>query len=88
MTRKGKNKKKGFLDNIEIDLDNPRWERGLKRLCSAFEKLDDAKRQGGVAGNFRRVYFGMEAGLAFFALYRIPVKKNTVPESSCLQPTY
>ena len=73
---------------IEIDLDNPRWERGLKRLCSAFEKLDDAKRQGGLTGNFRRIYFGMAAGLAFFALYRIPVKKNTVPEHSCLQPTY
>ena len=73
---------------IEIDLDNPRWERGLERLRAAFEKLDDAKRQGGIGGNLRRIYYGTLAGAAFFSLYRIPVKKNIVPENSCLQPTY
>ena len=73
---------------IEIDLDNPRWEKGLKRLRIAFQKLDDAKRQGGVRGNLKRMYFGACAGLAFFSLYWVPVKKNSVPKNSCLQPTY
>ena len=73
---------------IEIDLDNPKWEKGLKSLRIAFEKLDESKRQGGLIGNLKKVYYATVAGLAFFSLYRIPVKKNIVPENSCLQPTY
>ena len=73
---------------IEIDLDNPKWEKGLKRLLGAFARLDQAKRQGGVTGMIKRIYFGVAAGLTFFSLYTIPVKKNIVPENSYLQPNY
>ena len=73
---------------IAIDLDNPRWEKGLKRLRRAFGKLDQAKRQGGLMGNIKKAYFGSLAGLAFFSLYIIPVKKNLPPENPRLQPTY
>ena len=73
---------------IEIDLDNPKWEKGLKRLRHAFESLDIAKRQGGFLGRIKRLYFASLAGLAFVSLYIIPVKKNVVPKESCLQPTY
>tara|TARA_Y200000002_G_scaffold104172_1_gene84869 strand:- start:2164 stop:2580 length:417 start_codon:yes stop_codon:yes gene_type:complete len=73
---------------IEIDLDNPKWDAGLKRLRRAFGRLDEAKQQGGLIGSLKRPYFGVAAGLAFVSLYLIPVKKNIVPDNSCLQPTY
>ncbi|MDG2474674.1 MAG: magnesium-protoporphyrin IX monomethyl ester (oxidative) cyclase [Paracoccaceae bacterium] len=73
---------------IEIDLESPRWKNGLKRLLKAFEKLDEAKRQRGIQSKIKRVYFGAVAGLTFVSLYLIPVKKNSVPKNSCLQPTY
>ncbi len=73
---------------IEIDLNNPNWDLGLLRLREAFEKLDAAKRQGGFGGIIRKLLAGTQAFLAFVHLYRIPVKKNVVPDSSCLQPTY
>jgi magnesium-protoporphyrin IX monomethyl ester (oxidative) cyclase len=73
---------------IEIDLHNPRWKVGLKRLRHAFNKLDDAKRQGGFGGSLKKLIASTQAMLAFASLYRIPVKKNIVPDSTCLQPTY
>ena len=73
---------------IEIDLNNPRWETGLKRLRKAFEKMDLAKRRGGPLAPIRKALAGVDAGLCFLSLYLIPVKKNVVPDSPCLQPSY
>jgi magnesium-protoporphyrin IX monomethyl ester (oxidative) cyclase len=75
---------------LEIDIDNPRWARGLEKLKGIFADLDAAKRNGGVTGRSRmRLWFrGARAGLAFAGLYLIPVKKNALPESSRLQPAY
>ena len=73
---------------IEIDLNNPRWETGLKRLRKAFEKMDSAKRRGGPLAPIRKALAGVDAGLCFLSLYLIPVKKNVVPDSPCLQPSY
>ena len=73
---------------LEIDIDNPAWDRGLKRLGHAFNDLDAAKRKGGLTGSIGKAAAGVRAGLAFARLYLIPVKPNTPPASSRLQPTY
>ncbi len=73
---------------LEIDLDNPRWERGLTRLRAAFVDMDAAKRRGGIGGLFGKAYAGARIGKNFVGLYLIPSKKNTVPESSHLVPAY
>ena len=73
---------------LEIDIDNPAWDRGLKRLGHAFDDLDTAKRKGGLTGSIGKAAAGLRAGLAFARLYLIPVKPNTPPASSRLQPTY
>jgi len=73
---------------LELDLENPRWERGLVRLRSAFADMDRAKRRGGIVGFFGKAFAGARVGKNFAGLYLIPSKKNAVPESSHLVPAY
>ena len=47
-----------------------------------------AKRKGGLGRKLSKATAGLRAGLAFARLYLIPVKPNTPPASSRLQPTY
>ena len=73
---------------IEIDIDNPRWQRGLDRLNGIFTSMDQAKRQGGVLGRLKAAALSARAASAFAGLYMIPVKKNELPASSRLEPAY
>jgi magnesium-protoporphyrin IX monomethyl ester (oxidative) cyclase len=73
---------------VELDLQNPRWTAGLKRMRAAFDAMDAAKREGGVAGRLKGWAAGARAATAFAQLYFIPVKKNVLPASSRLQPSY
>ncbi|WP_422071704.1 magnesium-protoporphyrin IX monomethyl ester (oxidative) cyclase [Tranquillimonas rosea] len=73
---------------VELDLDHPRWRRGLDAMDRAFRAMDRAKARGGPAGLAGRMMAGSRAALAFVSLYTIPVKKNDVPESVRLEPAY
>ncbi len=73
---------------IEVDIDNPRWQRGLERLRAAMTDMDSARRKGGVGGFFGRMTAGARSGAAFMSLYMIPVKRNAVPENPRLVPAY
>jgi magnesium-protoporphyrin IX monomethyl ester (oxidative) cyclase len=73
---------------MAIDIDNPAWDRGLERLGRAFNDLDAAKRRGGLGGAIGKAAASVRTGLAFARLYLIPVKPNTPPASSRLQPSY
>ncbi|MEM8810999.1 MAG: magnesium-protoporphyrin IX monomethyl ester (oxidative) cyclase [Pseudomonadota bacterium] len=73
---------------VEIDLDNPKWERGLKKLLAAFRSMEDAQKRGGISGTIGRALGGLRAVSAFAGLYLIPVKKNEVAEDSRLEPAY
>jgi magnesium-protoporphyrin IX monomethyl ester (oxidative) cyclase len=73
---------------LEIDIDHPRWHRGLKRLERIFRGMDAAGRHGGVTGRVRKAWLGAQAAAAFVGLYLIPVKRHDLPESSRLQPAY
>jgi magnesium-protoporphyrin IX monomethyl ester (oxidative) cyclase len=73
---------------VEIDIDNPRWLPGLKRMAAAFDAMDAAQRRGGIGGRLAGWVAGARAGLAFAGLYLIPVKENRVPENSRLQPAW
>ena len=73
---------------LEIDIDNPRWGRGLKRLRHALADLDAAERRSGVGRLLGKASAGLRAGLAFAGLYTIPVKRHELPDSSRLQPAY
>ena len=70
---------------ITLDIDNPRWEAGLKRLQKANVDLADAKKQG---RKVEKLGASIRAGLAFVSLFTIPSKKHAVPAKTRLEPAY
>ncbi|MGB0251286.1 MAG: magnesium-protoporphyrin IX monomethyl ester (oxidative) cyclase, partial [Paracoccaceae bacterium] len=68
---------------ITLDIDNPRWEAGLKRLQKANVDLADAKKQG---RKVAQLSASIRAGLAFVELFTIPSKKHAVPAKTRLEP--
>ena len=70
---------------ITLDIDNPRWEAGLKRLQKANVDLADAKIQG---RKVAQLSASIRAGLAFVELFTIPSKKHAVPAKTRLEPAY
>ena len=73
---------------IEIDHDNPNWMIGLKRVKKAMLAYGKAKQSKSVFGVLKRPIAALNLGFAFVRLYAIPTKKNAVPETSRLQPSY
>ncbi len=71
-----------------LDLDNPAFMAGLKKLLKVNKAIADAKASGGVTGKVRQAMLGAQAGLAFLQLYMVPVKTHELPNSSRLQPAW
>jgi magnesium-protoporphyrin IX monomethyl ester (oxidative) cyclase len=70
---------------LTLDIDHPRWEKGLKALQRANADLAQAKKTGNV---FKRVGASARAAVAFIGLYTIPAKQNRVPVNTRLEPAY
>ncbi len=73
---------------VEIDIDHPRWIPALRAMNAAFVAMDDAQRQGGVAGRLKGLAAKARAATAFLRLYTIPVIPRTPPASVRLEPAY
>ena len=73
---------------ITLDIDNPRWRRGLDRLEAANSQITAAKKAGGVGGRISQMLGSARAGMAFLSLFMIPAKKNEVPAETRLEPAY
>ncbi len=73
---------------ITLDIDHPRWMKGLKGLRSASLKVANGKQRGGIGGTAERVAGMAQAAFYFVSVYTIPAKKHQVPESTRLQPAY
>jgi magnesium-protoporphyrin IX monomethyl ester (oxidative) cyclase len=70
---------------ITLDIDHPRWQRGLERLQKANADLAEAKQSGNI---FKRIGASARAASAFISLYTIPAKQHDVPVSTRLEPAY
>ncbi|MCL4104892.1 UNVERIFIED_CONTAM: hypothetical protein GTU68_018599 [Idotea baltica] len=73
---------------ITLDIDHPRWQRGLTRLEAASRKVASGKAQGGVGGTLRRAVGMAQAAMAFVSIYTIPAIKHDMPENVRLEPAY
>lgn len=73
---------------ITLDIDHPRWSRGLERLRKANVDIAAARERGGLAGNAQRVAAMARAAAAFVSLYTIPAHRHTVPANPRLEPAY
>lgn len=73
---------------ITLDIDHPRWRKGLNRLEAASRQVAAAKKRGGVMGMASRLAGMATVAATFVSLYTIPSIKHTVPESSRMEPAY
>ena len=71
-----------------LDLDNPAFTAGLKKLLKINREMGEAKASGSMMGKLKQATLGARAGLAFLQLFMVPVKDNELPNSSRLQPAW
>lgn len=71
-----------------LNLDDPRFLKGLERLVAISKASEEAKKKGGITGWFKRGYYGV-AGLATFArLYTLPTVSNEIPDNVRMLPSW
>lgn len=73
---------------VMLDIENPRFLKGLARLSEISESIADARAQGGVVGSVKRIGLAAAAAVTFARLYILPSKKNVLPQEICLQPAW
>src|SRR5208283_4166205 len=50
---------------IVLDIDHPRFRRGLERLADIARRIEDAKAEGGLGGGLKRAALSSAAALTF-----------------------
>ncbi|MFK7877458.1 MAG: magnesium-protoporphyrin IX monomethyl ester (oxidative) cyclase [Paracoccaceae bacterium] len=73
---------------ITLDIDHPRWQRGLEAMYRANVDIAKAKAGSGLGAKFRQLTASARAGAAFVSLFTIPAKSHKVPESVLMEPAY
>ncbi len=73
---------------LTLDIDHPRFKRGLDRLCEIAKLNEDAGALGGLRGKLRRAWLTAAAALAFARLYKLPSKANSLPADIRLAPIW
>ena len=73
---------------LTLDIDNPRWMKGLKALRKASVAGDAAAKRGGIGGKLGKMASNVRAAVAFIGLLTIPSVPNTPPVSTRLEPAY
>ena len=70
---------------ITLDIEHPRWKKGLASIQKANADLVDAKAAG---KKLRQLTSSIRAGLAFVMLFTVPSKKHSVPFVTSMKPAY
>lgn len=71
-----------------LDIDHPAFRPNLDRLCAISKGMEDAARQGGIAGKLKKSWLSVKAAAIFARLYFIPVKSNEAPAQVRLEPAW
>jgi magnesium-protoporphyrin IX monomethyl ester (oxidative) cyclase len=73
---------------LSLDLEDPRFTRGLERLRRIADATTAAKARGGLVGGLKRLGLASAAALTFGRLYLLPVKHHDLPEQVCMAPAW
>jgi magnesium-protoporphyrin IX monomethyl ester (oxidative) cyclase len=73
---------------LSLDIDNPRFAKGLDRLCRLMGRLTAARERGGLVGALQAAGLGLGVGATFLGLYLLPVKPNELPSHISLRPAW
>jgi magnesium-protoporphyrin IX monomethyl ester (oxidative) cyclase len=71
-----------------LDIDNPRFARGLDRLSRDMQAIDRARAQGGIVGRLRMAGLALRVGGTFLRLYTLPVVPNELPAQVRMSPAW
>lgn len=72
---------------LTLDIDHPRFRRGLERLRQINDAADAMKDQG-LWSRVRKAGLGIRAAAVFAGLFMIPTIENRLPETSRMQPVW
>ncbi len=73
---------------LTLDLDNPAFRVGLKRMQKIAEGISAAKKAGGVVNKVKILGLQAAAAFTFARLYLLPTHKNELPARIRLQPVW
>ncbi|MEM1287506.1 MAG: magnesium-protoporphyrin IX monomethyl ester (oxidative) cyclase [Pseudomonadota bacterium] len=73
---------------VVLDVDNPKFMQGLRKLNVINLKMAEADKRGGLHGLTKKLWLRARAGATLARLYFLPVIENPIPETSRLQPTW
>ena len=78
----------GQIFPIMLDIDSPRWTRGLARLLRANRRIARAKARKGIGARIDEAMGSLSAAAAFLGLLSIPARRHAVPASTRMEPAY
>jgi len=73
---------------ISLDTDAPAFRAGLSKLFDLQQRVDAAKKRGGIGGKLAQVGLAAQAAFTFGRLYLMPVKRHALPEQVRVVPTW
>ncbi len=73
---------------LTLDLENPKFKKGLDRLFAIAKASAEAEAAGGVLGKFRKAGLVAAAAIEFARLYLLPSKPNSLPADIRLAPVW
>jgi magnesium-protoporphyrin IX monomethyl ester (oxidative) cyclase len=73
---------------LALDIDNPRFARGLDRLLRLTEAMRAARAKGGMGGALGLLALRARAAVTFAGLFLLPTKRNPLPASIRLAPAW
>ncbi|RFC64950.1 magnesium-protoporphyrin IX monomethyl ester (oxidative) cyclase [Fulvimarina endophytica] len=73
---------------LALDIENPRFQRGLDRLLAASRQIEAGRREGGLGGKLKVAAGRARATAIFASLYAMPAIPNEIPADGTLVPAY
>ncbi len=73
---------------LSLDIDNPAFLQGLRRLVVISKKMEAAKERGGLMGYLGQAAAAVKGGLTFLKLYCLPVHRHDLPEQTRVSPAW
>ena len=73
---------------LTIDLDNPKFRKGLEKLFRISQATAEAKARGGLLGKIKSMTCAASAALVFARLYMLPSKASPLPADIRMAPVW
>ena len=73
---------------VLLDIDNPAFLAGLRKLVDLSARIEKAKADGGIGGRLRAAALSVQVAATMARLYFLPAKPNALPAQSRLAPAW